>query len=105
MIKDNLLANRLNAFKAGKEIPENKNVNDTKSLITNETLPSNNESNRDIANRLVAQLVIFVVYAIIFGFATRTLLSANWNFFQWISVGLAIEIVVKHITHYLNNKK
>lgn len=105
MIKDSLLANRLNAFRAGKKIPENKNVNDTKSLINNETLPLNKESKEDIVMRIAAELTVFVIYAIIFGFASKTLLSAPWNFFQWLSVGLAIEIVFKHIIHTLNNKK
>lgn len=93
MIKDSSLANRLNAVKAGKEIPkasEDKILPGISMMEPKEDFYEIPEI-PSMRHLLLSSLVNFAEIAIMslfYGFGLMTLLSKDWNIFGILGVGL-----------------
>jgi len=94
MIKDSSLANRLNAVKAGKEIPK---ASEDKVLPGISMMDSSQEELYEVPEipsmrtLLVSSLLNFAEIAIMslfYGFGLMTLLSKDWNILGIFGVGL-----------------
>jgi len=98
MINDNVLADRLNAFRTGKKIPEQ---------ITNKQ----NDQLKEIDDRITilakisAQIVnlgYIFLKSLTFGYASSLIFSTNWEFLEILIVGFSIEIIFTSILNIFN---
>ena len=105
MIKDKELANRLNAVKAGKEIPkpEDKNLTGIPVMGANpeEQLYEVPES-PSMKSMLLSSLISFgeiAIMSLFYGFGLMTLLSKDWNILGIFGVGLLANQVFSLISN------
>lgn len=84
MIQNNVLGDRLNKHKAQKESEENKNFSQfTTPLI---------ESLNIIFSTSILLLKIFV-----FGLTTKLVFATDWNFWEYLCVGLTMNFLLTYI--------
>ena len=108
MIRNNALANRLNAVKGGQEIP--KSVNDDNILrginlpvetkIENPVIEVNQISS--IKTILLSSLISFAeifILSFFYGFGARTLMSQDWNVLGIFGVGLIVNQIFSLISN------
>lgn len=98
MINNDLLADRLNAFKNNEPIPD---VETTKEYeYQGETPP--------IAVTLITQfisLALIFVKSLGYGFAAKTIFSTDWTFWQFFAVGFAFELFLTTILNTFTKNK
>jgi hypothetical protein len=92
MIKDNSLANRLNAIKEGKEPPTPPKQD---GVIPNTlTVPNNSikEPLSPTANLFatIYGILEIVLLSLVYGYGLKTIFSANWGFFGILCVGIIL---------------
>jgi len=110
MINNNLLANRLNAFKSGKIIPEAKNVNESKSLINEssaqtQTLNSDNSIEQSLVYQItftILRILKFGLYSLVYGYSANIIFSQSWNFYEIIAIGIAAHLFLSDIFNLKN---
>jgi len=91
MINNDLLSNRLNLFKQGG--PSKKN--------DSSLLPFN----LDIPFLTIILTGFFLVARILmYGYATRLIVKADWNFFNTILIGLTITVLLTYISDLIHPK-
>ena len=82
MISNNVLGDRLNAFKNGEEI----DLESQDFEVANE-----HKLNRiEFLSSLAINTLSMTAQSIIYGFGIQTLLSANWNFIGMFAVGFTL---------------
>jgi len=92
MINDSLLGDRLNLYREGK-LEESQNL-ENNSIFLDSPKPFST----------LANLVLIFLHSLVFGFALKTILSTNWDFLEFISVGFTIQIILTNIFSLLKNK-
>jgi hypothetical protein len=104
MIKDNALSNRLNAVKAGKEIP--KLIPDTNSVGISEPKSDDKQfyeasEYTSIKSMLLSSLISFgeiAIMSLFYGFGLMTLLTKDWNILGIFGVGLLVDQIFSIIS-------
>lgn len=93
MINDNILADRLNAFRSGEPLPEPE---------TQEYLDQLDEVQEKISNFTkisyeLINLFLVIFRSLIFGFAIKTIFITNWEFLAIFAVGFSIETITSRL--------
>lgn len=91
MINNDLLANRLNAFKNNEPIPEVEN---------NGHYQNGGSEDLPLLVTFVAQFLnlgLIFVKSLGYGFAAKTIFSTGWTFWEFFAVGFAFELFLTTI--------
>jgi hypothetical protein len=102
MIKDNSLANRLNAVKKGEKIP--KDINEEKTLHPINPVLENREY-EDEASLTIKEMFISSIFnlaeigimSFFYGFGVKTLMSQDWSILGILGVGLLTNQIISLI--------
>ena len=89
MISNNLLANRLNAFKQG-------SLKEGPSSISNELI-YNVISTTGSLFWLIAKILMY-------GYSTRLIFNTDWNFWNTALIGLTITVTLTYIYNLIHDK-
>ncbi|MDD5649196.1 MAG: hypothetical protein PHF86_02080 [Candidatus Nanoarchaeia archaeon] len=93
MLRDSLLADRLNMVKEGKEIPKLP----TKEIkIIQDTIPTQPEPILPLMSLSVGiyHLIEFTGISILYGIGLKTIFSANWSFLGLLGVGVLTHRII-----------
>lgn len=103
MISSTNLANRLNNFRDGKEIPvpeteefKDTMVDDKKETENNEAIESLKDSIMRISG-LTGLLFSFLLKSFVFGFSITTIFNTGWEWPTFVLIGIATEILLSKI--------
>lgn len=93
MINDNVLADRLNAFRSGDPLPEPE---------TQEYLNQLNEVHDKISyiNKIsyeIINLFFIILRSLAFGYSSKAIFTTNWEFLIILAVGFSIETITSKI--------
>lgn len=94
-INNNSLSNKLNQYKNKKNISENNDSSSSKSE-DEEFLTTEDTSTSNIFYSLIT-LFNMVIKPVVFGYGLKIILNQDWNFFAWVSIGLAIKYILDFI--------
>lgn len=94
MINDEILENRLNAFRDGKELPKETIQTETEDLTEDETLSF---IYKIFLNAL--DILYDLIKTIAFGYSAKTIFLTNWEFWPTIAVGFSITIILNTLTN------
>jgi len=89
MIKNNALAERLNAFRNGDPLPK------TIEPIDEEKIYDDNNIYH-IYNNIFDLLYTFLK-SISYGFALKTIFATDWSFFGFLAIGFSIDVLTSYI--------
>jgi len=92
MIKNNALAERLNAFRKGETLPENPKQIE----IEEETSLLDNLLFDPIFNNIFNLFYTFLK-SISYGFALKTIFVTNWSFLGFLAIGFSIDLLISYI--------
>ena len=98
MISDNVLADRLNAFKMGEPIPEPESEEILEQLDTIGTRISHITK---IGYELINLSFVFL-QSIAYGYALKTVFVTNWEFIAVLAVGFSIQSITSRIFNLFN---
>jgi hypothetical protein len=98
MINNDLLADRLNAFKNNEPIP---------TVEKNEEYVHREEPLPFLVTLLtqLISLILIFVKSIGYGFAAKTIFSTGWTFWEFLAVGFAFELFLTTILNTFTKNK
>jgi len=97
MINNDLLADRLNAYRNDEPIPDN--------LDAEEYQPEQFEE-RPILDNLLIQLfnfIIIFVKSLGYGYAAKTVFETDWKFLAFLSVGFTFNMIISLVFNSITN--
>ena len=98
MINDNILSNRLNAFRSGEPLPEP----DTQEYIDQVGNVKNKIYHLTKIGYELLNLSFVFLKSLAFGFALKTIFSTNWEFWPVLAVGFTLETITNRIFNLFN---
>jgi hypothetical protein len=98
MISDNVLADRLNAFRSGSPLPEVESEEVLEQLDTVSTKISHiTKIGYEIIN-----LSFVILQSIAFGFAIKTIFATDWRFIAMLAVGFSVQSITSRLFNLFN---
>lgn len=98
MINDNVLEDRLNAFKMGEPIPEPESEEVLEQLDTISTRISHITK---IGYEFINLSFVFL-QSVAYGFAIKTIFTTDWKFLAILAVGFSIQSITSRIFNLFN---
>jgi hypothetical protein len=100
MINNNLLAERLNAFRNGEPIPEPDNFDET---LEREYVGGNTLFSSFIT--LIINFSMVFLKSLGYGFAAKTIFATDWKFIAFLAVGFSLDLILNTITDIFTKNK
>ena len=89
MISDNVLADRLNAFRTGSPLPEPETPEFLEQLDT----VSDNISHLTKIGYEIINLSFVLLQSMAYGFAIKTIFATDWRFIAFLAVGFSVQSI------------
>lgn len=110
MLKNNILANRLNAFKKGEPIPEvEKDILSNTSLI--DTFNTSSQENIQTTKQQIISEIGYIVFnlsfavfkSFVYGYSIKTIFNTDWKILSFFAVGLSLHFLITEIQKFFLN--
>ena len=93
MISDNVLADRLNAFRNGEDLPEV----ESEEVLNQFSTISNNISLLGNISHEIFNLSFMFLQSITYGFALKTIFATDWKFIAFLAIGFSVQMITSQI--------
>jgi hypothetical protein len=102
MINDNVLADRLNAFRSGAPLPKNETITETEEDLEQFDIVSKKISHITKIGYELINLSFVVLQSTAYGFAVKTIFVTDWKFIAVLAVGFTIQSITTKIFNLFN---